>query len=66
MPDWLNWLAAITGILSFFFSIPAFLRERVTRKRLEAAEAELSNQLTYIRAIDATAQKAQVYRERVW
>jgi hypothetical protein len=66
MPEWLNWLAAITGILGFFFSIPAYFRKRGTRKGSGAVKAEHANQLNYIRAIDATAKKADVYRERVW
>ncbi len=66
MPEWLNWLNDITGIAGFGFAIWAYLRERGTRKRLEAAEAELAKQLEYVRAIDAAAEQANVYRERVW
>jgi hypothetical protein len=66
MADWLNWLNDITGIAGFAFAIWAYLRERATRKRLETAEAELEKQLNYIKAVDAAAEKANFYREKVW
>jgi hypothetical protein len=42
MPDWLNWLAAVTGVLGFLFSILAFFLESRTRRRLASAGVELS------------------------
>jgi hypothetical protein len=42
MPDWLNWLAATTGIFGFCFSIWVWVRESRTRARLEHASIDLN------------------------
>jgi hypothetical protein len=66
MPIWLTWLNDITGVVGFAFAIWAYMRERGTRKRLEQTEADLKKQLDYVRAMDAAAEQANIYRERVW
>jgi hypothetical protein len=38
MPDWLNWLAAVTGVFGFGFSIWVYSRESRTRQSLEEAK----------------------------
>ncbi len=66
MPDWLHGIADVTGVLGFAFGIWAYWRERSTRKRLEATEQELSKQLVSVKAIDAVADRASIYRDKVW
>jgi hypothetical protein len=41
MPEWVNWSAAVTGILGFVFSICIFFLESRTRQRLATASEDL-------------------------
>ncbi len=54
MPEWLNWLSAICGIVGFAFGIWVYLRERRFRTALEAAQADLE---TTKKAVESTKQQ---------
>jgi hypothetical protein len=74
MPEWLNWLAAVTGIIGFVFSIWVFSRESHTRQSLEDAkslferqqaelrrtQAELDRRIVGIRGMDELAKQVDV------
>lgn len=53
MPDWLNWVAAVTGILGFFFSIWIYMRESRTRRSLEEAKKLFENQQAELKKAQA-------------
>ncbi|MGA7324439.1 MAG: hypothetical protein WBX25_08150 [Rhodomicrobium sp.] len=59
MPDWLNWLGAVTGVLGFLFSIVAFLLESKTRRRLTAAGGELHEARRSFERHDAALKETQ-------
>jgi hypothetical protein len=49
MLDWLNWFAAVTGIVGFGFSIWVYSRESRTRKSLEEAKLLFEKQQAELR-----------------
>ncbi|MGO9487298.1 MAG: hypothetical protein ACLPX9_22420 [Rhodomicrobium sp.] len=74
MPDWLNWLAAVTGIVGFPFSIWVYFRESRTRRSLEdakglfekqqaelkAAQIDLDRRVGGMRGLEELAKQAEV------
>ncbi len=53
MSDWLNWFAAVTGIVGFFFSIWVYSRESRTRQSLEEAKGLFERQQAQLQKVQA-------------